>query len=145
MKRRAFFLLTAVVFLMSACASSKAPPRSFSSHSPPGWTSIEIRDGVGYDRAWQAVNSFLVRDFDLALVEKEIGYVRTEWLNYWTGIYLENYRVRAMVKFSDRRDKIEVKTEAFHFNGKSWVPGTDSRLAANLTTGLMGLVGRTIR
>ena len=139
-------ILLSILFVsvLTGCATTRVP-KSFLRASSPGWTSIEIRDGVDYDRAWKTTMNILVRDFDLDFVLKDDGYIRTSWLYSWSGVYQENYRVRVTAKFSDDRKKLEVKSEAHALYGYNWVIGVDTRLLSTLKTDLMGTIGRTTR
>ena len=120
-------------------------PASFSYTMTPGWTSIEIRDGVAYDRAWNTAFTILSRDFDMAAVLKEEGYIQTGWLSTWPGVYDENYKVRVTIRFSSNRKIMQLRTEAWALVDGKWLIGTDSRLMSTLKTDLMGTVGRTTR
>ncbi len=51
----------------------------------PTWASVELREDVEYERAWDAVVDTLIRRFDVEVLSKEDGYVRTNWLYTWTG------------------------------------------------------------
>ena len=141
-----------VALLATGCATIK-PPRSFSKVTAPGWASIEIREEVDYDHAWKTVVGILVRDFDLQFVSKDDGYLRTDWLYSWSGVYQPNYRVRVIAKFADDRKTLGVKSEAQALvtdpmSGRptgTWVMGVDSRLMSTIKTDLMGTIGRTTR
>jgi hypothetical protein len=143
--KRGFRLLPLVslVLALTGCATSK--PTSFSRVNAPGWATVEIREGVEYNRAWDTVFAILTRDFDFSLVLKEDGYMQTAWLYTWSGIYQENYRVRVTVKFAPDRKSLQFRSEAWALDGSAWVVGTDSRLMTTLKTDLMGTVGRNTR
>lgn len=144
MRRAArFLLLLCAAFMISGCVTSK--PTSFSHTTAPGWATVEIRDGVDFDHAWDTIFGILSHDFDFSTVLKEDGYIQTDWLYTWSGVYQQNYRVRVTVQFSTNRKSIRVKSEAWALNGSVWVIGTDSRLMTTLKTDLMGTVGRTAR
>ena len=143
MKRPLVFPVLCLAGLLCGCATSV--PTSFSRTTEKGWTSIEIRDGVSYDHAWQTVFGVLSHDFDLATVLRDEGYIQTGWLNTWSGTYLAHYKVRATVKFAPDRKSLQVRSEAWSFDGETWVVGTDARLMSTLKTDLMGTVGRTTR
>ena len=134
----------AVAMLLSGCATPKSPP-TFTTINGPGWTTIEIREGVTFEKAWNTVIGILVRDFDLAVVLRDEGYVRTDWLYSWSGLYQPNYRVRVTLKFSDDRKRVEIKPEAQLLQDRQWVLGVDTRLVSTLKTDLMGTIGRTTR
>ena len=139
-------LLVLPVFLLCACGcATQRPPPSFSQLVAPGWTTIEIRQGVDYDRAWKTALGILVREFDLEFTSKDDGYIRTAWLYTWSGIHRQNYRVRVTARFSDDRRSLGIKSEAQALRKDTWLIGIDSRLLSTLKTDLMGTIGRTTR
>ncbi|OGV62770.1 MAG: hypothetical protein A2283_13655 [Lentisphaerae bacterium RIFOXYA12_FULL_48_11] len=142
-KFHSLLLLPCLILLLNGCATPW--PESFSYTMKPGWVSIEIREGVSYERAWNTVFQFLSRDFDMAAVLREEGYLQTAWLNTWSGTYQDNYKVRVTIRFSSDRRSIQLRTEAWTFIEGKWYIGTDSRLMSTLKTDLMGTVGRTTR
>ncbi|MBK7103698.1 MAG: hypothetical protein IPH62_00225 [Ignavibacteriae bacterium] len=107
----------------------------------PGWTTIELREDVSYDKAWTSIYDLLSRTFDIEIAQKENGYIRTGWIYTWTGKYTDYYRVRVTVKFPEHRKSVDVKSEAFY---KDYV-GYDTRLLTTLKTDIMGSVGRITR
>lgn len=117
----------------------------------PGWNSVEIREELTYDDAWEAVVDTIARKFDIEILSKQDGYLRTGWLHTWTGKLEESYKVRSVIKFTPDKHKLEVKSEAQHFNpgflgiGQGWEMGTDELLTTTLRTDIMGKVGRTAR
>ena len=145
--------LLAAVGLSTALSCAK-PPESFvrtKDRAPtvqePGWTSIEVRNGLPFEEAWEEAVDLLARRFDLEMISKDGGYIRTTWAYDWIkpGEQSQNYRVRTVLKFSPDRRRIDLKTEAQYLNGRNWASGTDSRLLRTLKTDLMGVVGRTTR
>jgi hypothetical protein len=120
-------------------------PESFIKSMEPAWASMEIRTDVPYDKAWSSVVDLLVKRFDLEILEKDDGYIRTSWLYTWTGEMRENYRVRVTIKFNERKTKVEVKSEAHYGGAGKWVVGSDTRLLSTFKTDIMGSIGRTTR
>jgi hypothetical protein len=141
------FVFTGFVLamLLCGCATSQRIPKSFSQHSASGWASMEVREEVGYDRAWDVVYTLLVRDFEMEFASKEDGYMRTAWLHSWSGVYQSNYRVRVAVKFAQDRKTLDIKSEAQVQRGNVWLLGVDNRQLATLKTDLMGTIARTTR
>lgn len=133
--KREHFILTA----------SETAPISFLKTMEPTWASVEIRNGLKYEKSWATVVDLLVRKFDLAVLSKENGYMRTAWLFSWTGEMREDYRVRVTIKFSQDRSKVEIKSEANYRERRGWVAGSDTALLTTLKTDLMGTVGRVTR
>lgn len=136
--------LSVLLFCVCGCMTKRVP-RSFSQVLAPGWATIEIRDGVDYDRAWRTTLGILIREFDVEFISKDDGYVRTAWTYTWSGVYQQNYRVRVTAKFSDDRKSVDIKSEAQALRGSDWLTGVDARQLATLKTDMMGTIGRTTR
>ncbi len=135
--------LGACLGMSSGCTSSA--PRSFSQTLAPSWASVELREGIDYENAWDTVMDLVVSSFDIDMALKEDGYLRTQWLYTWSGEYKEDYRVRLAVKFSPDRKTLRFRTEANYSQAGKRTIGTDTRLLSTLKTDLMGTVGRTTR
>ena len=137
MKRLLVIIISLYVF---ACA-----PATFVKTMEPTWASVEVRTDVPYEKAWAGVVDTLVKRFDLEVLSKDDGYMRTNWLYTWTGTVSENYRVRVTVKFNHEHTKCEIKSEAEYGGAGKWVMGYDSRLLETIKTDVMGTIGRTTR
>lgn len=130
-----------VAFLLAGCAT----PKTFVKTLEPTWATVELRTDMPYEKAWDSVVDIMVKRFDLEILSKDDGYIRTGWLYTWTGKLMENYRVRVTIKFSPDHTKVEVKSEA-EFGGQGqWVTGYDTRLLETLKSDIMGSIGRTTR
>ena len=121
------------------------PPVTFIQMLEPSWASIEIAGNMKYEKTWSAVVDLLVRRFDLEVLSKENGYLRTTWLYSWTGELREDYRVRVTIKFSFDRSKVEIKSEANYQRASGWVLGSDTALLQTLKSDIMGTIGRVTR
>ncbi len=138
--------LLLAALLLGACA-----PTTFVRTMEPNWNTVEIRKGLSGDDAWDAVVDLAARRFDIEVLSKEDGYLRTGWSYSWTGKLNNYYKVRAVVKFSPNKDQVEIKSEAHYFSqgimgiGQGWQMGTDERLTSTMRTDVMGKVGRTTR
>lgn len=111
------------------------------------WSTVQLRDNIDFDEAWNQVIDVLAKQFEMEMISKEGAYARTGWIYTWNtkGIYTKNYRNRVIIKFSADRTKVEIKTEAqFGAEGK-WKNGFDSRLLQTVKQDIMGVVGRTTR
>lgn len=142
MKKRIISYGLLLVFVL---ASVGCAPRTFIRTMSPGWASIEIRHDVPYDKAWATMVDLLVRRFDLEILEKDDGYIRTAWIYTWTGRVNQRYRVRVTVKFSNDKRKVDVKSEAGYMTARGWRVGTDTLLTSTLKTDIMGSIGRITR
>ena len=137
-------MLVAGVMLMGACA-----PATFVKTMDPNWNTITVREGVSGDQAWDSVVDLAAKRFDIEVISKENGYLRTGWSHSWTGSVSDFYKVRTIIKFNPDKDKIEVKSEAQYlsrgFFKPGWQMGTDERLTSTMRTDIMGKVGRVTR
>ena len=121
------------------------PPVTFVQTLEHSWASIEVAGNIEYEKAWSAVVDLLVRKFDLEVLSKENGYLRTTWLYSWTGELREDYRVRVTIKFSFDKSKLEIKSEANYQRASGWVIGSDTALLQTLKSDIMGTIGRVTR
>jgi hypothetical protein len=140
------FVLPSILttFILTGCASA---PESFIKAYEPSWASIEIRDNLTLEDAWQQVVDILAKKFELEMISKDGYYIRTSWIYTWwkVGERTENYRVRALVKFSANGKNVDIKTEANYLDDDQWILGYDNRLLETIKTDIMGVVGRTTR
>lgn len=138
-------ILTLFILMVGLLLGSAGTPKSFQRIEKPQWSTIEVREGLDFDRTWNSVIDILINDFDLAMASKESGYLRTEWLFSYGGNYQSEYRLRVTIRLAPDGKTIRVKTEAHVKDGENWIIGVDSRLVSTLKTDLMGTIGRTTR
>ena len=142
-------LITEVSFTNSSVRRyftlEEIPPVTFVQTLEHSWATIEIAGNIEYEKAWSAVVDLLVRKFDLEVLSKENGYLRTTWLYSWTGELREDYRVRVTIKFSFDKSKVEIKSEANYQRASGWVIGSDTALLQTLKSDIMGTIGRVTR
>lgn len=144
MNKRMMVWFTALLLAAPTLALA-GPPKTFLKGQATQWHVFELRADIDFQHAWDAVFDILINEFDLAMVLKDEGYVRTEWLYTYGGRYDHEYRMRVTIHFTPDRRSLRVKTEAQFKDGDNWLIGVDSRLLATLKTDLMGTVGRTTR
>ncbi len=143
-KRSLSYILLIFSGLFLLCCA----PNSFVRTTSPGWSTIEIRDGLSYDEAWKSVVDLIAKKFGIEILSKEDGYIRTEWLSSWTGNLSQNYKVRSIIKFNPDKRIVEVKSEAQYYDGgyfgigAGWVMGTDEVLSATLRSDIIARVGK---
>jgi len=140
MKKIILILITTIGLV--SCGSS-----SFVRTSNVPWSTIELRDGLSYDKAWNETIDVIAARFEMDMISKDGGYARTGWTYTWNtkGNYTKKYRNRVIMKFSPDRAKIQVKTDAQFSKLGKWQNGFDSRLLQTIKQDIMGAVGRTTR
>jgi hypothetical protein len=127
----------AAILMLAGCASTN----TFVATPDAAWAALTVRTDVSYDQSWDKVVEYLTRRFDLDVLSRNDGYLRTTWCNTWEGKQDDAYRVRVTLKFSPDRKTLEVKTEAEKGGAGHWVLGYDTRLTDTARKDLATLVG----
>lgn len=126
---------TLLLFLVvTACA-----PATFIRNAP-GWTMIEIRDGLTADKAWGKVaDSIKERDLEFEKVDKDVGYMRTAW-SYEVSKSTK-YATRITLDFTSGGKVLRVKTEALYCDRDGCEEGFDSKYDQTFKSELAALMG----
>jgi len=114
--------------------------------SEAGWASIPISDRVDYNMLYDDVVSLISKKYEIEMLSKESGYIRTKWTNRTvtaTGVVqvTDYYRTKVTIKLSPQRSKIEVNSEAERLINGNWVIGCDTKLLETMKQDLRGLSG----
>jgi len=151
MKAKSKVLMGCILISISLLACGLDPPGSFIQTPEPGWKIIEIRDGLVYDQMWQITVDTLSSKYDIEVMDKDGGYIRTGYIYTYMlkeGKITDRYRSRITIKF-DKGDKgvkiCKVRAEANFLTGDGWVQGYDSILLDNVYNDLQGKLGRVVR
>ena len=133
--------LCIVIFLLSSCASHKR----YFVKGEGGRSTVQIADRISYDLAFDEAISILNSSFELAMISKEAGYLRTTWNTYWVAKAGEkpqkDYRVRVTLRISEPRRRIDIHTEAEKLRKGFWIGGNDTRLLEIIRRDLSGTMG----
>jgi len=121
------------------------PPPTFIRAAEPGWKTIEIVEQYDYDTTWEKLVDALARRWDIEIMDKNSGYLRTGWIYTIGGITRNFYRGRVHVKFSMDRRRLDMKTEAQFLENGAWIPGYDTLLLEDAYSEILGKLGRTSR
>jgi len=111
-----------------------------------GWASIPISDRVDYNVLYDDVVSLISRKYEIEMLSKESGYIRTKYTNRTVTTTGETqitdaYRTKVTVKLSPQRSKIEINSEAEKLINGNWVVGCDTKLLETMKQDLRGLSG----
>jgi len=140
-------LVACLALFFSGCA-----PKTFV-RSAPGWKTIELNDALvnNYDEAWQKSVDTIARNWDIEILDKDSGYLRTAWVYGISGGPQPRYRGRITVKYPEIKTptKAEVKTAAEWWASGNvyapvWVQGFDSAFQRDVYSELAGRLGRTV-
>ena len=126
------FVLFLAIFTFNGCGTGA--PDSYIQMDKQYWDVVDVSPKIKYDDAWQRVVYIVTKKFELEMVSKEDGYVRSAYgPSYFTEDLKNNrYKVRIVAKFTPTRKKVEFKIDAQVFDGKVWINGSDARVAANI-------------
>lgn len=126
------FMLTASSILFNGCGTGA--PESFMVMTKQYWEVVDVKQSIKYDDAWQRVIYIVTKKFELEMISKEDGYVRSAFgPSYFTeDMANDKYQIRIVAKFTPDRKKVEFKIESRIWNGKIWENGSDVRVAANM-------------
>ena len=130
--------------LFSSCANllalANTAPETFI-RGEAGHSSVLIAEGITFDRAFDDVVSVLFRSFELEMINKEAGYIRTAWNTFHRSG--SSYRTRVTLNMSPTRNRIDILTEAEWRNTASaqWIRGNDTHLLETIRRDIAGNVG----
>ncbi len=143
------FFGTIVVALLVGCETT--PPPTFvrvMDTAQSGWKSIELREGLDYDQAWEGLVDVVALKLNIETMDKDAGYLRSGWA-YMSGSDRGTgrpftYGRRLTAKFSEDRETLMVKTDAYYeVLQYPTVWGLDTAFNDDVYTEIAGRLGRT--
>ena len=151
MKKKLVLALTVgflFVFVFPGCFRLKPPTTFVKTFDEPGtWKTIIVRPGLSGSKVWELMIDTLARKFDLEVIEKDSGYLRTSWKYTYVrrGTVVDRYRARIVVKTKGENwEKLQIKCEANWLGDGGWILGYDLRLLEDTYGDLQGKLG-TVR
>lgn len=149
MRQFLIFFVTMIVssVVFSSCFIFKKKgnlPSGFIQTTEVGWSTIQIRGDVTFEKAFEEVLDVVAKRFEMDVISKEGAYARSQWSYRWGAIEGSSYRTRVTFKFSPDKTKVDLKTEAEWAVGNRWLVGYDTRLLETIKQDIMGVVGRTV-
>jgi len=144
---------TALTFLIAGliagCARRPGWPDTFQRTLDEAgvWKTIEVREDLSKDDLWRSVVDSIAQKFDLEVVEKDSGYLRTSWkYTAVRGHITPMYRSRIVLKIpGGSREIVQVKCESNWTQGYGWIVGYDTRVLEDVYGDIQGRVGRVRR
>lgn len=141
-----------VLVLLAAVACACVPrPKTFvnTKTRPASWAKIAVNPELTRDVVWEAVVDTLSHRLQLAVVEKDSGYVSSFWGHPYVARdqVRPRYRVQCAVKLLEAWAVAEVKCEA-HWEalyGDDWSQGYDKQIWDEVYGGLRDRIGKKAR
>jgi hypothetical protein len=146
MFKKLFFLLSISIFLFLSSCKTGAPD-SFMQMNRQYWEVMPIKPSIGFEEAWQKIVYIITKKFELDMISKEDGYVRSAYgPSYFSDDLLnDKYQIRIVVKFSPDKRRLEFKVESRVWDGKIWRNGSDVRVAANMRKDFRNSIGEPLK
>jgi hypothetical protein len=140
-----FFTISFFLFAFLSCSifhKTPSTPTGFIRTNDVGWSTIQLRDGLKFEKAFDDVLDVISKRFEMDMISKEGAYARSQWSYRWGVTEGTSYRTRVIFKFSPDKTKVDVKTEAEWLQNNVWQTGYDTRLLETIKQDIMGFVGR---
>ena len=147
MKFRLFSLVMGAL-IIAGCSSL---PRTFvATRGDVGeWKVLEIREGLSNEQAWNIFVDTLSQKYDLEVIQKDGGYIRTAWkYTHLDGDKVsDRYRTRFVAKLSGSPtwEKARLKCESNWMEDEGWISGYDTHLLEEIYGDIQGKIGRVRR
>jgi hypothetical protein len=133
-------MIRSIIILLVSLVITACAPATFVRNAP-GWTMIEIKNGLTTDQVWGKVaDSIKERDLEFEKVDKEVGYMRTTW-NYEIS-KSTHYATRIIVDFPSNGKVLKVKTEALYCDRYGCNEGFDSKYDQTFKSELTALISQ---
>ncbi len=143
------FILWSSILLtgIAGFGCSLGAPESFMQMNRQYWETMTIKPGIAYEDAWQRVIYIITKKFELEMVSKEDGYVRSSYgPSYFSDDLLnDKYQIRIVAKFTPDRKKFEFKIESRIWDGKIYHNGSDVRVASNMRKDFHNSIGEPLK
>jgi hypothetical protein len=144
-----FIKLFIIIILLSSCATK--PPTFVEDNDETNvWKSIRLHSNYGIfvdknQEIWRRVVDMLSEKYDLEVLDKTSGYIRTTWKDLSPDSD-NQYRSRIIVKMlGNVWHTAKLKTEAQLFEKGTWIAGYDSIVLEEIYKDFQGRIGISVR
>ena len=140
-----------MIIAMLIIAGCTSLPRTFvATRDDPGvWKIVEIREGLSNEQVWAIIVDTISQKYDLEVLQKDGGYLRTSWkYTFLDGEKVsDRYRTRFVIKLSGAPnwDKAQLKCESNWLEDEGWISGYDTHLLNEIYGDIQGKLGRVRR
>jgi len=147
-------LIYYVIGLMFLFGCASKPPTFVENKDEIGlWKSISLHNNYGLFRdrnqeIWRRVIDILSEKYDLEVMDRASGYIRTAWQNRLTDEDVgKNYRSRVIVKMLGNfwhTAKLKTETQWREDDDEAWVTGYDKVFLEEIYKDMQGRIGTSI-
>ena len=129
--------------LCLACVGSMEACKKSWKKGTAEWKKIQIQETLDYNHAFNTALELVSNDYEMDLINKDGGYIRTEWsyMKNKKGKRIKDMRMRITIKFNHDRTQLQVRTEAQKLKRNDWIEGEDSALSKQIRDDLQGALG----
>ena len=120
--------------------AEKKDPDSFKRTSIPIFEIINLQNNLDYNKSWNIIFSIVSKNFDVAMMDKNSGYIRSHWNYKSTGIVRDDYRTRVTIKFNLDKTNLELKSEANFKYNNNWIQGSDINSLETIKTDIKAMI-----
>jgi len=138
-----------VVIILSSfinCAVMGPPPNFIRTYDEAAtWQIIELRNTLNKDSIWAILTDVISGKFDLEVLDKDSGYIRTSWKYTYIvrSQVVDRYRTRVVLKITDINWKmLRIKSEANWLSKGGWEQGYDTLMLEDTVNDLKNRIGR---
>lgn len=127
MKRILKFLIACSLFMFVGCVS--LAPKGFVAQLA-GWNTIQMRAGITEAKAWNTFVSVISEKYDIEVMEKESGYIRTNWI-------VEGSTANRII---EPNNTLRIKVESRYYDKlrEEWVTGFSNTVTEAVKQDLQG-------
>jgi len=147
MRNRIVFIVGFLMIFSIGCMAPKSFMRTYGEQS--SWKVVEVREDIKEEELWIKLVDTLSQKYDLEVIEKKSGYLRTSW-SYTTVDFFKNiddrYRSRILIKINKIGQlRVSIKCESNWLSSGGGESGYDSILLEDVYGDIQGKIGRVRR
>jgi len=143
-----FFI--SILFLLIGCASK--PSTFVETYDEKGvWKAVHLHNHYGFfanknQEVWRRVIDVLSEKYDLEVLDKTSGYIRTSWKYLLHNDEDKKYRSRVIIKMlGNVWHTVKLKTEAQWLDDEVWITGYDTAVLEEIYKDIQGRIGISVR
>jgi|SRR5574344_792937 hypothetical protein len=107
------------------------------------WAKIQLSENFNYDTAFNTVLDLITDKYEMDMINKDGGYIRTAWsyMRNKKGKQIKDQRIRVTIKFNHDRSQLQARTEVQKGGDDEWVDGEDVAASKQVRDDIHGVLG----